>query len=1161
MRLDLLPSNLAGCIHEWLSEKHSTRRLYLLVHSFGQVIRFIALCNVCDYVSDRANRNRELDAALVSLKRPSLGHWFQIAREIGRSFEQNGSPLFLLEWPKATLRLLDTVFDNCIDKDVYGPRTTLAPLDALLRLRNILAHGGIPPDNSLSASLCEIYDPIMLHVMEEFSFLQDLDLFQPLRQTENGVEAIALHGLGPHATFIKANFNEAIPDSCCFLQRRSSPERRLAIHPLFLGPTATQYNMTLDEPLFLFEGMGRNRIVYLGIKRKFETESNFDLVTNSLFTPLAANSAALGGPLIAMAIKRSMEAVQINQNVKYFPDVYQERAKYSSLIRDFSSDLSSRLTGLIIVAESGAGKTSLLCDATVQLLSVATPRIIPLFVLARDLVCKPSMTSAGSLTEYMETIFNVNNSSSVEDLLQRINGLLPQAYQKGERCFLLMLDAMNEFSDPLLLLREFDLFVDAARRYSWLKIIGTIRKGAFDVLFSRLAGGEPNWPRSTRAYVRSPNDGGTLSVALQLASFSEMETREAYGRYLERAKSDNAIPACLTPFDHLPDAVRSLVSKPLILRMLMQAYDGQHVAQGVVASTLFERFHTEVLSKEQALTVRSLAIECVRLKVRAISKASVKHILNEWMLAKDEYELLVKLDPMDQLVDLGIFIKTREGDYTFAQQLYMEFLISEHLREERRTPESILAYIKSGLLNPTGYLEEELSSLRSHLRDRTIEDPTIFVSAIVAQIENKAIGRFFTPLFSEIRDRSPTCYGILISEIENTRTPEVLDIAIEMVRTLGDRRAEINIARLLITLTDSNSRKLELEIRLARLFLLSNDHATVSNLLADLSNSIQDTDNLDIKFSYLCELGYRNFTIGRSGKSIQAYDEALTLLGTLQPTLDHEIYLTKRSIVLKGRGCAEHNLDSNKNCLESHAEALEIDRQLGLRESVALDLVNVADAHWGNYNFEVSLRNYREAVDAANRTCFEDARDISQIGHGIVLWSMGRLEEAEYALRSGVALAEQLGYAWDLSYGQIYYSNLLFSKERFAEGIELNEKGLLLAESIDAKYLVAVAQSYLFWKYEARSPGRISTLERIQLAIPPCAELGMRGPEMFLRGLSLLNNSACSNISDEEFSRRLKDIAGAIERSAPFKGPWELLGTQIIHRCKRYQKKRRLFRF
>jgi tetratricopeptide (TPR) repeat protein len=990
--LDRLPFTLAAPVRAALDEPAPFRRLHLLVHAFSQAVRFVALCNVCDYIRAARLHHPSIDASLGALRRPSLGPWLQVAREVGAAFERAGEPLFLEEWPAALDALQGRRHPGCVIRDPYGPTAELGALDAFLQLRNVLAHGGIPPDDAVCAALAARYDPILRDLLHTLAFLQDVVVYRPLRRVDGGVEALPLRGPG---SAFQARRVACAPESplagytACFVGRESAPERWLPLDPLFISRVAEEGD-GFAEPLLSSEGLGSRTVYYMGLRQKVEARDRFDAVVAALFVR-PRRGADPGGPVAARALQATLETLTAYHGARYHPEVYQERQRFNTLLDDFSHEMPDRVSGLLLAAESGAGKTSLLCHTAARWMTEEDARAVPLLLAARHL---PG--GADGVGAAVRAVLGADPAAPWPQALRAAEEALPPAFRRGERRLVLMVDGLNEAADPLRALRELDEVVAAARRVPWLRCVGTVRRGAFDVLLPRLEARPGGWPRAPRAYVRTTDEAGRLSVGIGMDGFSGAEAREAYTRYLARAAAHADVPACRTPYDQLPAELRPLVSHPLLMRMLMQAFDGQPVPANVAPLTLFERFHHETLSPLQARTAEALALACRRAGRARVPDDAVAAIAAGWRAERADYELLVSLDPVEQLVDVGVLLRGADG-HAFVHQLYFEYLL---------------------------------------------------------------------------------------------------------VRTLAAERA--------------------------------------------------GTDRL--RLDLCCEVGYKAFFVGDSLRSTEAYQKALRILERIRPALGGDGYdLVKRNI-LGGRGCAEHNLDDNEACLASHAEALRIDRRLNDRGAVALDLVNLADAHWGCHQLGNALRLYRDAVDTATRACFEDARDIALIGQGIAQWSVGRLDEAEESLSAGLELAERLDYDWDRAYGYLYQANLLASRGRLRDALALNARAMEMAEGIAADYLVGLGASYGCWMREVARPGDPANEGRIADALAACRARGMRGPALFLESVRVLHRLARRDVDDAPVAEEMAELLGTVRGAAPVKGPWELLGYQLLGAAKRFRR-------
>lgn len=1162
--LELLPYSISASLYLTINETNRVRQLHLLLHSYRHLVHFLALCHISDYLRYSNTLDPEIEEIIAGLKRPSLGHWVRVIRDVPKILLKKNKSLFIDEWPYAWRQLEKLRYKKCIGLDIFAPRVELTAIEALLRLRNTLAHGGIMPDENLCEELYQYYFIILKDIVNTLKFLQEIIVYRVVSQDNEYLNVVEMRG--PKQPFpsktlkriISFPGNNIVPE--CFLGKQNQTADYFSLIPMLIASLEEQQDSAgFSEPLLSYDGLGKKRVYYLGIKRIFESESHYDDVFSKLFDRPIAKLSCWTILLATTIISNTREAISINRGAKYFPEIFQKRQRYFALIHEFLGEMPSKVAGLLFVAESGVGKTSLLCHLSVELLNNEEYNPLPLLVMCKNFridnaYCQETYRQGelGALGSYLKDILGfkeVNNwDSLVEKIASNINTSLDQVQPK----LALMIDAINEAPDPLHLLQEFDYVVRLARKFPWLRCIGTIRKGTYEILLAKLVEKGIKWPTNERAYVREPDDNGKLNISVVLSSFSESETRHTYESYQKQAEAGIDIPACLTAYQDLPEVLRQIIRHPLIMGILMQTYNNQPVSSNLAPTGLFEEFHNKCITSSQATTVAYIANCCLETGRPYLSPVNTQKLLEAWKKDKDEYELLVCLDPIEQLLDLGILILNSQGEYSFAHQLYLEFLLFRNFLSLNLQHQELFSRIDNIMRQPEIFLEEEIGALRMLILEKIKQGEYQLINSLIKLLSSEIFCQFFTPLVLELMHLDNEAYQIIEKEVLLDECKPILEHAIKIYQTIGDRIVQLNLLQKLLSLEEDIVLKSFLEVKYIRLLIMSN-RISDARLVLEKIKLLTDFSSNILKISIYIEEGYMNFVIADSKTALQAYSNALNLLEESRDLMEEEEYLLKKCEIVGGRGCVEHNIDDNEACLTSHKEALKIDRQLSKREAIALDLVNVADAYWGCHSYGQSLLVYQDAIEAAAKTCYQDAMDVALIGRGIVLWSIGRLAEADESITAGLEIARQLNYYWDLSYGLIYKSNIEASQKDIASAIETNKQALELAEEVGAEYLMTLASAYLFEKYEVINPGLPETKQAIEDSLKTCHRLQLQGVALMLRTVHLLNMIASKNIADKEIENNLKQLLDMLVQKPLIKGAWELMGLRLIGAMKRWR--------
>ena len=696
------------------------QRLHRLIHAYQHVIRFLAVCLLCDYLRHPRLRVPRGEEMLAGLQRPSLGHWVRVLRDLPRLFAHQGVGLFLHEWPGCLEALTRVTYAQCLSLDYAAPRIPLPLLDAFLALRNVLAHGAAPPDDVVASQLYTHYQALLTALLRQMPFLQDVALYRLTHQQRDEVRAVLLHGA--HGPFVEVRlqrqdcFPTDTPVPECFLGRRSDPAAWLGLSPFFSSLPAEREAMRCADPLLAFDGWAKQRVYYLGATRKVESRTMYASVMTALFRRRSTRMRAWTGTAAAI-VQHTTETIGRYLGVQYCPDLYLEREHALAQVRAFMQG-SPRVSGLLLVAESGTGKTSLLCHLASRWLHQPDAQVLPWLIACQHLPegaqAREDTAQPGALGLLGQALRAITGSACDAHWAPSSPILPPRLDSRGNKPsprLVLMLDAVNEAVDPFALLQEIDYVVGLARRVAWLRCIITLRQGSYEALRARFVACGVRWPQHERAYMRVPDAEGTLSFTMPLTSFSARESILAYERYQAKAREDPTIPACRTPYAALPASLQHLLRHPLMLHLFMETCTTRARRTLCHNRSCWRCFIASSLPS-QARTALAIAHTCLTAGRTQFTREDLTSLVHAWHEGKDDAARLVCLDPLEQLVDVGVCRRIGDTGYIFCHQLYVEFLLYHNLAQRPMRPLEVLATIERLLTGPQAHIEEELGAYR-----------------------------------------------------------------------------------------------------------------------------------------------------------------------------------------------------------------------------------------------------------------------------------------------------------------------------------------------------------------------------------------------------------------------------------------------------------------
>ncbi len=1129
---DHLPNYIAIPFRQTLEESNRVRRLQLLLHTFKRIIHFLSICFVCDYLNSDNIVDHEIEQLLSGLKKPLLGYWIKILQNLPSLLTKH-KILFINNWLESFSKFERNQYENCIDFDLSTSRSNLPGIEAFLKLRNSLSHGGLPPNETLSESLYNHYYPIIVDIIEAIQLLKG---FKLSCQYENET----------------GNLNHDLLEKVYLL--RLSDNLKLNLDPLIINISSVEKSQkqNIEEEFLIYEGINKQTIYYLGIEGKYEVNQNIEKVSKILFSQKNFTSGYWKESFFNQVKEVTLESISSTHSIEYIANVYQNREKYTSIINNFIFDKNSKYSCLLLIAESGIGKTSLLCNLVSNLLAKDYINPLPMLILSEDLIkIDPSrvLYSSGELGQLGLFIRNLLNLQEINldwhSLLQVLEQKIEPGVKDSGPRMILCLDGINEAANPYHLLQEFDYVVRLARNTSWLSCIGTIRKGSLELFLAKLHEWSIKWPQSERSYVRDGSLISHLNVGIYLEPFSEQEAYQAYQRYQVQSASGLNVPASLSSYLDLPEAIRQMIRQPLTLDFLMKTYNQKLIPANLAPTKLFEEFHNNFLSSFQSTLLINIARRCFELKQSDFSSSDILDILDACQHKNNEFESIEFLNPLKHLVDLRILIYDNKSRYKFTHQLYFEFILFKYLQDLNLSLENLTEKIISILKFTNQHLDEEIGAIKLLFISMTIqlEQPLILILLSLTKFE--LFCQFFTPILYELQRINESTYINIKNSVLKQNNKTLLLKFYEIYKTICDRDAQCKVLNILLNIETDNEKRASIELKYVRLLIAMDRISQAFISLKNLKKYADTSHHNELLLSIYVEEGYLNFLKGNSIESLEAYNKASLLLNKIKTNLDEDDYLQRQRNIFAGMGCSQHNLDNNKTCLENHFNSLLIDKKLDNKSDVALDLVNIADAHWGCYQYGDSLKSYQEAINISIKTCYQDALNVALIGHGIVLWSIGLFEESEASINAGLEISSQKSNSWDLAYGLIYKSNVQASIKN-SHAIRTNKEALILAQKFGAEYLIALANVYLFWKYETRQPGLFINSKRIQDALTKCQDLKMRGIEIMFLTLKALNNAANPEILNSVVMEDLATLLDTFATLRRIKGPWERMGLQLI---------------
>ncbi len=308
----------------------------------------------------------------------------------------------------------------------------------------------------------------------------------------------------------------------------------------------------------------------------------------------------------------------------YLSELYVARNEAEAELQAF---LAGSAGALLLLGESGMGKSCLLAHWAEQLTASGDAVLF--------------YRCGGSLgLELDREIARDLGRESPELLTHDLSQMARLAERAGQR-IVMIFDALDEYrggaqSDPADLLRRIDAIVGRSST-PWLRIVISCNSATW---------GQLDRAGATRLFWSAYHQTDEGSPYLNLGPFSASELALAYPHYQRFFRLQTAL-------EHVPEALRARLCRPLMLRLVAESYRDDPVAvagQGLRLG-LFRRFYDErVRQRREHLFIEELAAELLR---RGQTSAPLRDLARNPLLSSE----LLSVEPDSayvRLLDAGI---------------------------------------------------------------------------------------------------------------------------------------------------------------------------------------------------------------------------------------------------------------------------------------------------------------------------------------------------------------------------------------------------------------------------------------------------------------------------------------------------------------------------
>ena len=440
--------------------------------------------------------------------------------------------------------------------------------DKIISFRNkFLAHG-TPYETGDFVQATEALVPQMENWLRSIDFVRDLTLV--LTSGETGEKSIICMGSNLE-DFRVEDSSEVFPEPGILPNHyfiRMNPEKFVSLHPLlvyweeetdlciysdflskkatFLPVASSKANYAEFSDKKLLDAI--TGIVTEAKRRLYRTDLEFDKEGKPTFK----------------CVQGVLEKYSENQlrlfEGKYDREYYLTRKRMEAEIESY---LAGDCSTLVIVGNSGIGKSSLLCH-TLEEFSLYENYCV--------LLLNGHGVNIGSASDFLEIVARI--VSKEMELSEFWPKTLLRILRESEGRLVVLLDAINEHSDPKRLFQLFNemLLVHSAEDLAPVKFILTSRPGVWSELKGMI--------RLPEVYYASDGDENHIS----LTDFNSAdELPEVYELYRARFRFQ-------TPFGEVTPEVKATLRDPLMLRLVAETCENEPVPQSLDPNRIYSHY-------------------------------------------------------------------------------------------------------------------------------------------------------------------------------------------------------------------------------------------------------------------------------------------------------------------------------------------------------------------------------------------------------------------------------------------------------------------------------------------------------------------------------------------------------------------------------------------
>ena len=722
--------------------RSSQERLWSVPFTLYQALRIVTLPLLSQYLNDlrkaeeipqeKIESVKSINEAVARIRCPFFNDWIRhyltLCKHIPELFSNPFFPLLSNEL-KSKVEICEPFFD------LRGNRS-INRMEAILALRNSIAHGGQLPEEKKCIQIVDFYLPLLNFILEKFSFLGKSSLLlmteDNIEDCQDSIRVTNLKGIEidrQEELELDEKLKEYFKNSVVMKNERGE---YIPLYPLFIKKLE-------DEPVYAYDGHHSIRqdekikeayVYYLGVFDKKTLDSSFDslkekLERKKIVWSISKQSCA-PWTLSDSCYDYSERTYEYMLNTKYFPGCYEVPP---DMDRHFQSFIKSGevyigkdrdkktpehfISGFILTGGAGSGKTAFLTNQVEKLLRfkkeyspvqdahIARYSEHLTFFLRGDGILVDNSRNILFKNIVEKIGLKADDFSDFRELFKKLQEEWKKDKIKGRK-FVIVLDAINEAGTPFQVFENALELIETASEYPWCKIVISMREEFFSTWYGRLKDRQATRTdplyrlsremaclyyiqkdRTDDPFMKQEEDHPVLN----LEPLTEDMAKKVYENYQkESKKEETSLSACTSSWEDLKITTKKILSNPLMLHLYNQTYGGKKGADMKDSGRVYSAYIDSLYEKKAAIkdALGEIITSMIESKSSYLTEEDYHKIRKNWAEKRTTGEACVEVSPVELAVTEGMIRKRVDyegGGYYFIYQKVLEYVIYRYLRD------------------------------------------------------------------------------------------------------------------------------------------------------------------------------------------------------------------------------------------------------------------------------------------------------------------------------------------------------------------------------------------------------------------------------------------------------------------------------------------------